>query len=238
MTATVGVLALQGGVAEHVRLLEGLGANAVPVRAPSDLIGPDGPRVDALVLPGGESSAIDKLLRIFDLAEPLRDLVASGLPTLGTCAGLVLLATDVIDPAPGQQSLGVLDVSVQRNAFGPQVDSAETALETTLGPVKVAFIRAPIVTRLGADVEKLATWQGRIVAVRQGPITGISFHPELTGDRTFHRALLNGNGDGSYYRSPLSGRGATKFGTVPITGRVAPGPPEPSPDLLPGYWTA
>jgi len=191
VTARVGVLALQGGVREQVRLLEGLGAEVVGVRAASDLVGVDGPRVDALVLPGGESSTIDKLLRLFDLAEPLRDLVASGLPTLGTCAGLVLLATDIVDPAPGQRSLGVLDVTVQRNAFGPQVDSAETALETALGPVRVAFIRAPIVTRLGAGVEKLATWQGRVVAVRQGTVTGISFHPELTGDATFHRALLS-----------------------------------------------
>ncbi len=194
MTTRVGVLSLQGGVREHIRLLEDLGADVVPVRAASDLTGPDGPRVDALVLPGGESSTIDKLLRIFDLAEPLRHAVVTGLPTLGTCAGLVLLARDVVDPAPGQRSLGVLDVTVQRNAFGPQVDSAETALETVLGPVRVAFIRAPIVTRLGAGVEQLATWRDRVVAVRQGTITGISFHPELTGDRTFHRALLSAAG--------------------------------------------
>lgn len=186
----VGLLALQGGVVEHCRLLAELGADVVPVRAPSDLVGPDGPRVDALVLPGGESSTIDKLLRLFELAEPLRDAIASGLPTLGTCAGLVLLAREVVDPAPGQQSLGVLDVTVQRNAFGPQVDSAETALVTALGAVRVAFIRAPIVTRLGTGVEELATWQDRVVAVRQGKVTGISFHPELTGDPTFHRALL------------------------------------------------
>lgn len=190
MTTRVGVLALQGGVAEHVRLLTDLGADTVPVRAPSDLTGPDGPRVDALVLPGGESSTIDKLLRIFDLAEPVRELIAAGLPTLGTCAGLVLLAREVVDPAPGQRSLGMLDVTVQRNAFGPQVDSAEAALETRLGPVKVAFIRAPVVTRLGADVETLATWQRRVVAVRQGTITGIAFHPELTGEPAFHRRLL------------------------------------------------
>jgi 5'-phosphate synthase pdxT subunit len=184
---TVGVLALQGGVREHVRLLEGLGADVVPVRAASDLVGADGTRVDALVLPGGESSTIDKLLRMFDLFEPLRDVVASGLPTLGTCAGLVLLAREVVDPAPGQRSLGLLDVTVHRNAFGPQVDSAETAL----GPVRVAFIRAPIVTRVGAGVERLATWRDKFVAVRQGTVTGISFHPELTGDATFHRALLS-----------------------------------------------
>ncbi len=190
MSTRVGLLALQGGVAEHARLLTDLGADVVRVRAPSDLAGADGARVDALVLPGGESSTIDKLLRIFELAEPLRELIATGLPTLGTCAGLVLLARDLVDPAPGQQSLGVLDVTVQRNAFGPQVDSAETGLETALGPVRVAFIRAPIVTRLGAGVTSLATWRRRVVAVRQGAITGIAFHPELTGDPTFHRSLL------------------------------------------------
>ena len=190
MKPTVGVLALQGGVREHVRLLAELGADPVPVRAASDLTGPDGPRVDALVLPGGESSTIDKLLRIFDLAEPLRAAIASGLPTLGTCAGLVLLASEVVDPAPGQQSLGLLDVTVQRNAFGPQVDSAEVDLDTVDGPARVVFIRAPIVTRLGPGVERLASWQGQVVAVRQGRLTGISFHPELTGDPTFHRGLL------------------------------------------------
>lgn len=187
---TVGVLALQGGVIEHRRMLEQLGARVVDLRGPEDLSGPDGLRVDAVVLPGGESSTIDKLLRIFGLFAPLRDAVASGLPTLGTCAGLVLLAREVLDPAPGQQSLGVLDVTVRRNAFGPQVDSSEARLDTTLGPVTVAFIRAPAVTRVGEGVEVLAELGGTVVGVRQGAITGIACHPELTGEPAFHRLLL------------------------------------------------
>ena len=192
---TVGVLALQGGVREHAELLLGLGASVRYLRTSADLAGPDGLRVDALVLPGGESSTIDRLLRVFELFEPLRDAVAAGLPTLGTCAGLVLLARTVLDPAPGQGSLGVLDVDVRRNAFGSQVDSAEVGLDTTLGPATVAFIRAPRVERVGAGVEVLARrgssdGEGAVVAVRQGTITGVSFHPELTGETIFHASLL------------------------------------------------
>ena len=187
---TVGILALQGGVREHTVLLEGLGARVSLIRSPGDLVGPDGVRVDALVLPGGESSTIDKLLRIFDLFDPLRTAIAGGLPTLGTCAGLVLLAREIADPAPGQQSLGILDVTVRRNALGPQVDSAELSLDTSLGPVRVAFIRAPIVTRLGAGVEVVARRDEHIVAVTQGPVMGVAFHPELSGEAAFHRHLL------------------------------------------------
>ncbi|MFZ0530682.1 MAG: pyridoxal 5'-phosphate synthase glutaminase subunit PdxT [Propionicimonas sp.] len=187
---TVGVLALQGGVREHVRLLEGLGARVALLRTPRDLEGPHGLRVDAVVLPGGESSTIDRLLRSFGLFDPLRDAIASGLPTLGTCAGLVLLARRIQDPAPGQQSLGVLDATVQRNAFGPQVDSAEVDLETTDGPVRVAFIRAPRVVEHGAGVDVLARRAGSVVGVRQGLITGLSFHPELTGETRFHQRLV------------------------------------------------
>ncbi len=187
----VGVVALQGGVREHAELLIGLGARPVYLRTPDDLVGPDGLRVDALVLPGGESSTIDRLLRIFELGEPLKAAICAGLPTLGTCAGLVLLARDVLDPAPGQGSLGILDVSVRRNAFGPQVDSAEELLETTLGPTRVAFIRAPRIETVGADVDVLARRGDAMVAVRQGPVLGTSFHPELTGEPTFHRWLLN-----------------------------------------------
>lgn len=187
---TVGVLALQGGVAEHVRLLEGLDARTVPLRTPSDLLGPDGLRVDALVLPGGESSTIDRLLRTFGLFEPLRTAITDGLPTLGTCAGLILLARQVLDPAPGQQSLGVLDVAVRRNAFGSQVDSAEIDLETTDGPVRVAFIRAPEVVSVGPGVGVLARRGQAVVGVRSGEVTGLAFHPELTGEARFHRRLL------------------------------------------------
>ena len=188
---TVGLVALQGGVREHRLMLEGLGARVVPLRSGDDLVGPDGVRVDAVLLPGGESSTIDKLLRMFDLFEPLRASIAAGLPALGTCAGLVLLAADVDDRAPGQRSLGLLDVTVRRNALGSQVDSAETELASTLGPLRVAFIRAPIVTRVGPGVDVLARRDEHVVAVRQEAITGIAFHPELTGETVFHRRLLD-----------------------------------------------
>ena len=197
----VGVLALQGGVAEHASLLEKLGAQVVLVKRPEQLEG-----LDALVLPGGESTTIDRLTRIFGLRQPLIDAIAGGLPTLGTCAGLILLAREIEDPAAGQQTLGLLDVTVRRNAFGSQVDSAETELTwgttgadgagqlTGAGgqvPVKAAFIRAPIVTRVGADVTVLARHAGQVVGVQQSHLLGISFHPELTGDTTVHRALLD-----------------------------------------------
>lgn len=196
----VGVLALQGGVAEHASLLEKLGAQVVLVKRPEQLEG-----LDALVLPGGESTTIDRLTRIFGLRQPLIDTIAGGLPTLGTCAGLILLAREIEDPAAGQQTLGLLDVTVRRNAFGSQVDSAETELTwgttgadgagqlTGAGgqvPVKAAFIRAPIVTRVGEDVTVLARHAGQVVGVQQGHLLGISFHPELTSDTTVHRALL------------------------------------------------
>jgi 5'-phosphate synthase pdxT subunit len=189
-SATIGVLALQGGVREHHDLLDGLGARVTLVRQLRDLIGPDGPRVDALVLPGGESSTIEKLLHIFDLFDVLRETIVAGMPTLGTCAGLVLLANEVLDPAPGQRSLQALDVTVRRNAFGSQVDSACTRLTTTLGRVRVAFIRAPVVTRMGPGVAVLGLHAGKVVGVQQGCVTGISFHPELTGESAFHKALV------------------------------------------------
>ncbi len=190
MRTTVGVLALQGGVREHQLLLEGLGVRVALLRTPADLAGPDGLRVDGIVLPGGESSTIDRLLRTFGLFDPLRAAIVGGLPTLGTCAGLVLLADRILDPAPGQQSLAVLDVTVQRNAFGPQVDSAVVDLASTLGPARVAFIRAPRVTGLGRGVEVLARRGDAVVGVRSAGITGIAFHPELTGELLFHRRLL------------------------------------------------
>lgn len=197
----VGVLALQGGVAEHASLLEQLGAQVVLVKRPEQLEG-----LDALVLPGGESTTIDRLTRIFGLRQPLIEAIAGGLPTLGTCAGLILLAREIEDPAAGQQTLGLLDVTVRRNAFGSQVDSAEAELAwgdagadgsgqlTDAGgqaSVKAAFIRAPIVTRAGADVTVLARHAGQVVGVQQGHLLGISFHPELTGDTTVHRVLLD-----------------------------------------------
>lgn len=187
---TVGVLALQGGVAEHAELLESLGVRVSLVRTPGDLLGPDGLRVDAMVLPGGESSVIDRLLRTFELFEPLREAINDGLPTLATCAGLILLAEEVLDPAPGQQSLKLVDITVRRNAFGPQVASSVESLETTDGPVSVAFIRAPEVVRTGPGVAVVARRGPAIVAIRQRAITGLAFHPELTGETRFHRQLL------------------------------------------------
>jgi pyridoxal 5'-phosphate synthase pdxT subunit len=187
----VGVLALQGGVREHVAMLDSLGARTTLLRTPADLLGADGLKVDALVLPGGESSVIDRLIRTFELYDPLQEAILAGLPTLGTCAGLILLANRVEDPAPGQQSLAVLDATVLRNAFGSQVDSAEMELDTTDGPVRVAFIRAPEVVAVGPKVEVIARRGPSIVGVRQGRITGIAFHPELTGETRFHRRLLS-----------------------------------------------
>ena len=187
---TVGVLALQGGVSEHAELLESLGVRAAWVRTPADLLGSAGLRVDAMVLPGGESSVIDRLLRTFELFEPLRTAIADGLPTLATCAGLILLADEVLDPAPGQRSLQVLDVGVRRNAFGSQVDSSVETLQTAQGPVSVAFIRAPEVVRVGAGVSVIAQRGSSIVGVRQASITALAFHPELTGEDRFHRGLI------------------------------------------------
>lgn len=184
----VGVLALQGGVAEHAAMLRELGAEPVLVKTAEQLAG-----LDAIVLPGGESSTVDRLLRLFRLREPLRDAVLGGLPTLGTCAGLILLASGIEDPAPGQQSLEVLDVTVARNAFGPQAASEEVVLAwgDSGDVVRAAFIRAPAVTRVGEGVEVLARHRGAVVAVASGTVVGISFHPELTGETTVHRHLLS-----------------------------------------------
>lgn len=142
------------------------------------------------MLPGGESSTIDRLLRMFGLAAPLRALIAGGLPTLATCAGMVLLAEAIVDPAPGQQSLGILPITVQRNAFGTQIVSEEALVETVDGLVRAAFIRAPIVIEVGPGVEVTARHRGRIVGARRGDVTAISFHPELTGDATLHAWLV------------------------------------------------
>ncbi len=186
----VGVLALQGDVREHLRTLERLGAVAVPVRRPEELAS-----VSGLVLPGGESTVIDKLARSFGLHDPIRRAIAAGLPTYGTCAGLILLADRILDATAGQQSFGGLDVTVRRNAFGSQLDSFETELAISgweAPPVRAVFIRAPIVVDAGETVEILATVEdGRIVAVRQGSVFGTSFHPEVTGDVRFHRLLLD-----------------------------------------------
>jgi 5'-phosphate synthase pdxT subunit len=167
----------------------GLGVDAVSVRRPEDLA-----RVHGLVIPGGESSVMDKLSRLFGLAEPLKQAVASGLPVYGTCAGLIMLADRVIDAIDGQQTVGGFDLTVRRNAFGSQLDSFEIDLAVpAIGdpPVHAVFIRAPVITEVGAGVETLAALpDGRIVAARQGNLLGTSFHPEMTGETRFHELFL------------------------------------------------
>ena len=190
------MLALQGDVREHAALLAGLGAETVLVRRPEELA-----VVDGLVIPGGESSVIDKLSRTFGMQEPIRAAIAAGLPVYGTCAGLILLADEVLDGIEGQQSFGGMDIAVRRNAFGRQTDSFEIPLDVpALGelPVHATFIRAPIVERVGPDVEVLATLpDGGIVAVRHGALLGTSFHPEVDGETRFHEMFLERVGDRS-----------------------------------------
>ena len=186
----IGVLALQGDFREHLAVFEGLGVDAVSVRRPEDL-----ERVAGLVIPGGESSVMDKLSRMFGLAEPLKAAVASGLPVYGTCAGLIMLADSVRDAIAGQQTIGGFDVVVRRNAFGSQLDSFETDLDVpALGapPVHAVFIRAPVVETVGEGVEVLSALDdGRIVAIEQGNLLGTSFHPEITGEKRFHEYFVD-----------------------------------------------
>ncbi|MDN5964580.1 MAG: pyridoxal 5'-phosphate synthase glutaminase subunit PdxT [Actinomyces sp.] len=188
----IGVLALQGDVGEHVRALEESGARAVSVRRPSELAS-----VDAMVLPGGESTTMSKLLVAFDLLEPLRERLGAGMPVWGTCAGMILLATDVLDGREDQRSLGVLDMTVRRNAFGRQVDSWEEDLDVRGldAPFHAVFIRAPRVERVGPGVEVLAragnSADGAVVAVRGGRALATSFHPEVGGDHRLHRLFVS-----------------------------------------------
>ncbi|TFD71062.1 pyridoxal 5'-phosphate synthase glutaminase subunit PdxT [Cryobacterium fucosi] len=186
---SVGVLALQGDFREHAALLRGLGAEVELVRRPEEL-----DRVNGLVIPGGESSVMDKLARAFGLAEPLRTRIQAGLPVYGTCAGLIMLADTVLDAIRGQESLGGLDIAVRRNAFGSQTASFETDLDVpVLGadPVHAVFIRAPVVETVGPRATALASLaDGRCVAVEQGNLLGTSFHPEITGEHRFHEYFL------------------------------------------------
>ncbi len=185
----VGVLALQGDVREHVRALGAAGAHPLEVRHAAELSA-----VDGLVLPGGESTTIGRLLRVFDLLEPLRLAVAAGLPVFGSCAGMILLAREVLDAAPGQPLLAGLDVVVRRNAFGRQVDSFEADIDligVAGGPVRAVFIRAPWVEKVGDEVEVLGQVGDRIVAVRQGSLLATAFHPELTGDIRIHQLFVD-----------------------------------------------
>ena len=181
-----GVLALQGDVREHVVALRSVGAEPIEVRRPEDLDGLDG-----IVLPGGESTTMGRLLALFGLLEPLRARLAGGLPAYGTCAGLILLADEVLDGQDGQPLLGGLDITVRRNAFGSQVESFEAELDVVgVGGVHGVFIRAPWVERVGPAVEVLASVDGHPVAVRQGSLLATSFHPELTGDSRLHGSFI------------------------------------------------
>ncbi|MEU7796304.1 pyridoxal 5'-phosphate synthase glutaminase subunit PdxT [Micromonospora tulbaghiae] len=189
----IGVLALQGDVREHVAALAGAGADARPVRRPGEL-----DAVDGLVVPGGESTTISKLVDIFEMREPIDKRIAAGMPVYGSCAGLIMLAAEVLDGRPDQRGFAGVDMTVRRNAFGRQVDSFEAPVALSGvdgGPFHAVFIRAPWVERVGPDVEVLGrVTEGpaadRIVAVRQGNLLATSFHPELTGDLRLHRLFV------------------------------------------------
>jgi pyridoxal 5'-phosphate synthase pdxT subunit len=195
MTARViGVLALQGDVPEHLRALEEVGARAMPVRRPEELH-----QLDGLVIPGGESTTLWRLSVAFDMLEPLRKLIASGLPAFGSCAGMIMLADRLADGVPGQLTYGGIDMTVRRNAFGRQVDSFESDITLSdldgngATPLRAVFIRAPWVEQNGENVAILGTEErtGRIVAVRQGQLLATAFHPELTPDRRIHELFVD-----------------------------------------------
>lgn len=186
---TIGVLAVQGGVAEHAHMLETLGARPVIVRRSAHVAGLDG-----IIMPGGESTTMSRLLSISGMIEPLREAIANGLPAFGTCAGLILLASKVLDTREDAHCLGALDITVRRNAFGRQKDSFETSLDFAgiAQPVDAVFIRAPQVVEIGSEIEVLSrVGSGTIVAVRQGTVMGTSFHPELTQDTRVHQFFLH-----------------------------------------------
>jgi 5'-phosphate synthase pdxT subunit len=190
----IGVLALQGDVREHVRALDEVGADAKPVRRLSEVEAADG-----LVIPGGESTTLWKLATAFELLEPVRKLIAGGMPAFGSCAGLIMLADRLEDGAAGQQTFGGIDMTARRNAFGRQVDSFERDVTLRLdspdsagpgAPFHAVFIRAPWVERAGPEVTVLGEDNGRIIAVRQGPLLATAFHPELTPDRRIHELFV------------------------------------------------
>ncbi len=186
---TVGVLALQGDVRSHVRRLSSLGAQGLPVKRPEQLDG-----LDALIVPGGESTTISMLAQRWGLLEPIRALIGEGLPVFGSCAGMIMLADTVLGGRPDQLPFGGIDMVVRRNAFGRQVDSFEADVEVSGiagGPMRAIFIRAPWVESVGDDVGVLAAVDDRIVAVRQGSLLATSFHPELTGDLRLHEYFLH-----------------------------------------------
>ena len=199
MKPVIGVLALQGDVPEHLRALEAAGGRPVPVRRPEEL-----GQIDGLVIPGGESTTLWRLSVAFEVLEPLRKLIASGLPAFGSCAGMIMLADRLTDGVEGQQTYGGIDMTVRRNAFGRQVDSFERDItltgldsgdrtERSDGSLRAVFIRAPWVEQVGPAVTILGTDQGtgRIVAVRQGQLLATAFHPELTPDRRIHQLFID-----------------------------------------------
>jgi 5'-phosphate synthase pdxT subunit len=194
-TAVVGVLALQGDVREHLRALTACGADARPLRRPDELA-----EVDGIVLPGGESTTIDKLSRIFGLREPLIKALDAGLPAYGSCAGMILLAKNVLDGTKDQQTFGALDITVRRNAFGRQVESFETDVDLdgiVGGPMHAVFIRAPWVESIDDGVQILGAVvppgmdESKIIAVRHENVLATSFHPEVTGDLRIHRYFVD-----------------------------------------------
>jgi 5'-phosphate synthase pdxT subunit len=188
----IGVLALQGDFREHINSLSDCGVNAVAVKTKEEILG-----IDALVIPGGESTTIAKLARSFDLFDLIKKRISDGMPTYGSCAGMILLADRIEDAIVGQESFGGIDMTVRRNAFGRQVDSFETDLKfegITQPTIKAVFIRAPWVEQVGADVQVLAEvnidGSKHPVAVRQGNLLATSFHPELTGDNRIHKFFV------------------------------------------------
>jgi 5'-phosphate synthase pdxT subunit len=189
----VGILALQGASALHADAVAALGAHPVELRRPDDLAG-----IEAVILPGGESTTLSRLLSTSGLEEPLADGLSQGLPAFGTCAGMILLASKILDGRAGQRCFGAIDVAVRRNAFGSQVDSFEAAIAVEGlpgGTFPATFIRAPVVERVGEGVEVVATVDGpgdsrRPVLCRQGPVLVAAFHPELSGDLRLHQAFL------------------------------------------------
>lgn len=185
---TVGVLALQGAFRAHITKLESLNVEAVKVRVPADLDG-----IDGLVIPGGESTTISMLLESSGLFDPIASRIEDGMAVLGTCAGLILLSENIEDGRPDQKSFGRLDIDVQRNGYGTQIESFETQLETTVtpDPVHAVFIRAPRISRAGPDVEVLAERDGEPVLVRQGNALGAAFHPELSQDPRIHQLFVD-----------------------------------------------
>lgn len=191
MPVCVGVLALQGAFTAHEHALAGLGVATAQVRTPSDLAG-----VDALVMPGGESTTMSRLLETSGMFDDLKARLSDGMPVFGTCAGMILLASDVLDGRPDQRSFGVIDITVQRNGYGRQVDSFETDIDVVgfAAPFHAVFIRAPKVVAAGPGVNVLASHDGVPVLALQGHVMVASFHPELTADDRLHALFLNDNG--------------------------------------------